>query len=88
MPSATNVGSTVQCDALLMDGGQTKTYPYMQVAQKDVKVSHEATVSRVNDEQVRYLQSRGLSEDDARKYVGAGSWNPSCVVCRLSTLSN
>ncbi len=76
MPSAKNVSSTVQCDAMLIDGGQTKTYPYMQVAQKDVKVSHEATVSRVNDDQVRYLQSRGLSGDDARKYIVSGFVEP------------
>ena len=53
-------------DALLLDEeARTDTYPYIEIEEKDASVGHEATVSKINDDQILYLQSRGLSEDEA-----------------------
>ena len=56
--------SHVQCDALILDDESiSDTYPYMEVGSGDAVIGHEATVSRVADEQLFYLQSRGLTEE-------------------------
>ena len=56
----------VQCDALLLDDqAQADTYPYMEVYEDDVSIMHEATVNRVTDDQLFYLRSRGLTEEQA-----------------------
>ena len=63
---AANVKSTVKCDAMLLDEhAKTNTYPYMQVYRDDANITHEATVGKIGDEQLFYLMSRGMSEDDA-----------------------
>ncbi|MFI5412814.1 MAG: Fe-S cluster assembly protein SufB, partial [Candidatus Micrarchaeales archaeon] len=63
---AANVKSTVRCDALLLDEhAKTNTYPYMQVYREDATITHEATVGKIGEEQLFYLMSRGMTEDDA-----------------------
>ena len=63
---AANVKSTVRCDALLLDEhSKTNTYPYMEVYRDDATITHEAAVGKIGEEQLFYLMSRGMSEDDA-----------------------
>ncbi len=63
---AANVKSSVRCDALLLDEhSKTNTYPYMQVYRDDATITHEATVGKIGEEQLFYLMSRGVSEEDA-----------------------
>jgi Fe-S cluster assembly protein SufB len=70
---AKHVQSRVQCDALLLDpASRTDTYPTIQVREDLVDVGHEASVSNINDEQLFYLQSRGLSEQNARAMIVNG----------------
>ena len=67
----------VQCDALLLDEhSQSDTYPYMEVYEDDVSIMHEATVNRVTDEQLFYLRSRGLTEEQALDLILAGFLDP------------
>ncbi|MBN1093098.1 Fe-S cluster assembly protein SufB [Blastococcus sp. TML/M2B] len=69
--------STVKCDALLVDTiSRSDTYPYVDVREDDVSMGHEATVSRVSDDQLFYLMSRGLSEDEAMAMVVRGFVEP------------
>jgi Fe-S cluster assembly protein SufB len=74
---ATNVKSTVRCDALLMDPiSSTATYPYMEIQEDDATVTHEASVGKVGEEQLFYLMSRGISEGDALSMVVNGFMEP------------
>jgi len=67
----------VQCDALLLDEhSQSDTYPYMEIYEDDVSLMHEATVNRVTDDQLFYLRSRGLSEEQALDLILAGFLDP------------
>ncbi len=76
-PNATNSKSRVQCDALLLDPQSTSnTYPYMKVDNATSQVAHEATVGKIADEQIFYLQSRGLSQAEAIKMIIAGFIEP------------
>jgi Fe-S cluster assembly protein SufB len=69
--------SNVVCDALLLDeASRTDTYPYMEIEEDEVSVGHEATVSKVADEQLFYLQSRGVSESDAMSMIVNGFIEP------------
>jgi Fe-S cluster assembly protein SufB len=69
--------SHVQCDALILDDDSiSDTYPYMEVGARDAVIGHEATVSKVADEQLFYLMSRGLSEDQAMSMVVNGFIEP------------
>jgi Fe-S cluster assembly protein SufB len=69
--------SHVQCDALILDEHSVSdTYPYMEVGSQDAVIGHEATVSRVADEQLFYLMSRGLSEEQAMSMVVNGFIEP------------
>ncbi|MDQ3733459.1 MAG: Fe-S cluster assembly protein SufB [Actinomycetota bacterium] len=69
--------STVKCDALLVDSiSRSDTYPYVDVREDDVSMGHEATVSRVSDDQLFYLMSRGLTEDEAMAMVVRGFVEP------------
>ena len=69
--------SHVQCDALILDDDSiSDTYPYMEVGARDAIIGHEATVSKVADEQLFYLMSRGLSEDQAMSMVVNGFIEP------------
>jgi len=74
---AHSVKSKVICDALLMDGkSRSDTYPTMDVFEKDVTVEHEATVSKIGDDQLFYLMSRGLSEKDSSGMIVNGFLDP------------
>jgi Fe-S cluster assembly scaffold protein SufB len=74
---ATNVKSNVRCDALLLDeASRTDTYPYIEIEEEDVEIGHEATVSKVGEEQLFYLMSRGLSESEAYSMIVSGFIEP------------
>lgn len=67
----------VECDALLLDeGAKTDTYPYIEINEKEVTIGHEARVSKVSDEQIFYLQSRGLKKDEALTLIVSGFIEP------------
>src|SRR5215210_5134294 len=69
--------STVKCDALLVDTiSRSDTYPYVDVREDDVSMGHEATVSKVSDDQLFYLMSRGLGEDEAMAMIVRGFVEP------------
>src|SRR5687767_2713375 len=74
---AENVRSNVVCDALLLDEtSRTDTYPYMEIEEEKVSIGHEATVSKVAEEQIFYLQSRGISETEAMSMIVNGFIEP------------
>ena len=67
----------MECDALLLDEeARTDTYPYIEIEEKTARVGHEATVSKINDEQILYLQSRGLTGDQAAGLIVRGFIEP------------
>jgi Fe-S cluster assembly protein SufB len=69
--------STVRCDALLVDTiSRSDTYPYVDVREDDVQMGHEATVSKVSDDQLFYLMSRGMGEDEAMAMIVRGFVEP------------
>ncbi|MDQ1250092.1 MAG: Fe-S cluster assembly protein SufB, partial [Actinomycetota bacterium] len=69
--------STVRCDALLVDDiSRSDTYPYVDVREDDVSMGHEATVSRVSEDQLFYLMSRGLTEEEAMAMIVRGFVEP------------
>jgi len=69
--------STVKCDALLIDAvSRSDTYPYVDVREDDVEMGHEATVSKVSDDQLFYLMSRGMTEDEAMATIVRGFVEP------------
>jgi len=69
--------NTVRCDALLVDTiSRSDTYPAIDIRVDDVQLGHEATVSRVSEEQLFYLQSRGLPEDEAMAMIVRGFIEP------------
>jgi len=69
--------SFVRCDALLLDDESTsETKPYMEVGERDARIGHEATVSKVGDDQLFYLMSRGLSEQQAMSMIVNGFIEP------------
>jgi Fe-S cluster assembly protein SufB len=69
--------STVRCDALLVDDiSRSDTYPYVDVREDDVAMGHEATVSKVSADQLFYLMSRGLPEDEAMAMIVRGFVEP------------
>ncbi len=74
---ATNAKSYVMCDALLLDeDSRSDTYPYMEIEESNVDIGHEATVSKVGEDQLFYLMSRGLTEAQATAMVVAGFIEP------------
>ena len=74
---ATGAKSNVECDALLLDEtAKTDTYPYIEIEEKSAHVGHEATVSKLSDEQIFYLMSRGLAEDEAKALIIRGFLEP------------
>jgi Fe-S cluster assembly protein SufB len=74
---AENVKSNVVCDALLLDEtSKTDTYPYIEVEEERASIGHEATVSKVAEEQIFYLMSRGLSQDEAMSMIVNGFIEP------------
>ena len=69
--------STVKCDALLVDAiSRSDTYPYVDVREDDVQMGHEATVSKVSEDQLFYLMSRGMTEDEAMAMIVRGFIEP------------
>jgi Fe-S cluster assembly protein SufB len=76
-PAAHHSKSNVRCDALLLDEeARTDTYPTMRLENSQVEIGHEATVSKVGEEQLFYLMSRGLSENDAYSMIVNGFIEP------------
>jgi Fe-S cluster assembly protein SufB len=74
---AEEVRSNVVCDALLLDEtSKTDTYPYIEVEEERASIGHEATVSKVAEEQIFYLMSRGLTEDEAMSMIVNGFIEP------------
>ena len=74
---ATNCNSNVVCDALMLDEySQSDTYPYIEVDSDQVNIEHEARVSKIGEEQLFYLMSRGLSEEDASAMIVNGFIEP------------
>jgi Fe-S cluster assembly protein SufB len=69
--------STVKCDALLVDQiSRSDTYPYVDVREDDVSLGHEASVSKVSEDQLFYLMSRGMEEDEAMAMIVRGFIEP------------
>lgn len=76
-PSATGVKCNVECDALILDAkSASDTVPYMNIANEEVAISHEASVSKLDDDKLFYLQSRGFTEDAAKKLLVQGFVEP------------
>jgi Fe-S cluster assembly scaffold protein SufB len=74
---AKHAKSFVRCDALILDENSTsETKPYMEVAERDAQIGHEATVSKVGEDQLFYLMSRGLSESQAMSMIVNGFIEP------------
>ena len=74
---AHNSKSNVVCDALILDPeSRSDTYPYIEIAEQDVSIGHEASVSRIGEEQLFYLMSRGLSEAEASTMIVNGFIEP------------
>ena len=70
---ATGVTTSVRCDALILDeGSRSETYPYIDIQEDDTSMSHEATVGRVSDDQIFYLMSRGMTENEATNLIVQG----------------
>ena len=76
-PGAKNSKSKVVCDALLLDeASRSDTYPTMKIDEQDVTIEHEATVSKIGDEQLFYLQSRGIGKAQAESMIVNGFIEP------------
>jgi len=74
---AENSKSFVRCDALILDpDSRSDTYPYMEIEESSAEVGHEASVSKVGEEQLFYLMSRGLSDEEATAMIVAGFIEP------------
>jgi Fe-S cluster assembly protein SufB len=72
-PGATNVVASVRCDALMLDDiSRSDTYPYIDIQEDDTTMSHEATVGKISQDQVFYLMSRGLTENEAQNLIVQG----------------
>jgi Fe-S cluster assembly protein SufB len=76
-PGAHHAHSNVKCDTLLVDNvSRSDTYPYVDVREPDTSMAHEATISRVSEDQLFYLMSRGLAEDEAMAMIVRGFIEP------------
>ena len=76
-PDAHHAASSVRCDALLVDTiSRSDTYPYVDVQTDDVSMAHEATVSKVSEDQLFYLMQRGMAEDEAMAMIVRGFVEP------------
>ncbi|MDE1848857.1 MAG: Fe-S cluster assembly protein SufB [Nanoarchaeota archaeon] len=72
-----NSKASVRCDGLMLDNNsKAKTFPSMEVGENNVEVSHEAAVGKIGEDQLFYLMSRGLSEEEATKMIVAGFIEP------------
>jgi Fe-S cluster assembly protein SufB len=76
-PKAENVKSNVQCDALLLDDrSRSDTYPYIEIDNSSATISHEASVGKIGEDQIFYLTSRGLTEEQALTLIVLGFIRP------------
>jgi Fe-S cluster assembly protein SufB len=76
-PNAVGVKSSVKCDALLLDeAARSDTYPTIEVDEQSAQIGHEATVSKVGEEQLYYLESRGLSQEESTALIVSGFIQP------------
>lgn len=74
---ATHAKSNVRCDALILDAdSRSDTYPYNEIEEETGSVGHEATVSKIGDEQLFYLRSRGIDEVEAMSLIVRGFIEP------------
>ena len=74
---ATGALSSVECDALMMDSkSKSNTFPFMDIKENSVDIAHEAKVGRISQEQIFYLMSRGLSEEQATQLIVSGFIEP------------
>jgi Fe-S cluster assembly protein SufB len=72
-PGATGVVASVRCDALMLDDvSRSDTYPYIDIQEDDTTMTHEATVGKVSQDQIFYLMSRGLTENEATNLIVQG----------------
>ncbi|EKD95961.1 MAG: hypothetical protein ACD_24C00237G0003, partial [uncultured bacterium] len=75
--SAPNAKSRVECDALILDSiSATDTFPTMRINESSANVEHEATVSKIGEEKLFYLMSRGLTENEAMGLIVSGFIEP------------
>ncbi|MFW9777678.1 MAG: Fe-S cluster assembly protein SufB [Candidatus Heimdallarchaeota archaeon] len=76
-PTAKNISSNVVCDALLLNEESTSdTFPYIETNREDATISHEATVGKIGEDQLFYLMSRGINENDALSMIVMGFFEP------------
>ncbi|MEZ6255516.1 MAG: Fe-S cluster assembly protein SufB [Patescibacteria group bacterium] len=76
-PHAVNAKSRVECDALILDSDSaTDTFPHMDIRNSSANIEHEATVSKIGEEKLFYLMSRGLSETEAMGLIVSGFIEP------------
>lgn len=76
-PNAEGAKASVQCEGLMLDDiSRSDTMPVIEIENDNVDIGHEAKVGRISDEQIFYLMSRGLSEDDARAMIVRGFVEP------------
>lgn len=77
LPGAEQCKSYVECDALLLDEkSRTDTYPFIEIHESDVDIGHEASVSKISDDQIFYMMSRGLDEAVSRNMIVNGFIEP------------
>ncbi|MCL4382952.1 MAG: Fe-S cluster assembly protein SufB [Patescibacteria group bacterium] len=77
LSGAKNCRSLMRCDSLILDKtSEAESFPSLDIKEKDVAVGHEATVGRISEEQLFYLQSRGISEKEATNLIVAGFIEP------------
>ncbi len=77
LPGASGCKSFVQCDALLIDPqSRTDTYPYIDINESDVDIGHEASVSKIGEDQLFYMMSRGIDSNTARNLIVNGFIEP------------
>ena len=77
LKGAHNCKSNVVCDALILDPeSRSDTYPYIEIDEQDVAIEHEASVSKIAEDQLLYLMSRGLTEGEASAMIVTGFIEP------------
>lgn len=76
-PNASDVKTSVHCDGLIFDNhSSSNTYPFMKIENASATVAHEASVGKINDEQIFYLMSRGMSKEQAIQMIVSGFIEP------------
>jgi Fe-S cluster assembly protein SufB len=76
-PNLRNIKSRVVCDALIIDKhSESNTFPYIEIDSDDVSAEHEARVSKIGEDQLFYLQSRGMTEEEASMMIVNGFLDP------------